>query len=635
MRRSVAVLAALVSLCGASACDTECADRDGDGLGEGCAAGDDCDDTNQARTDDCDRVPAPDCTSDFDATGCPCLEGLSGTCYDAPRATLGLGACTTGFHRCVGGHWSLCDGQVTPVFERCNQADDDCDGEIDEGVVSPCGGCTPGCVGDVWGRDGEPFSVDAGERIVVLDDGRVTLALEPTASDALWVANSGDATVSRIDTEGAVEAARYPSGGPEPSRVAVDYVGDAYVANRAFDGVGSLTKIASEDGRCVDRDRDGTIRTSRGPLDVLEDDECVVWTVPVGELGEVPRALAIDADRGLDGITGGAPWVGLDAGQRVLRLDPIDGSVRDEVVTPDFQPYGAAFDSQGVLWLVEREGHVARIDPRQRPVRAEILEIPFACNLGYAIAIDPSDRVVVTGFSCDAVYRLDPASGEWTSRATDPSPRGVAIAPTGEVWIAHTGALVSRLFGESLRLEQLFDLVRPGVTPRETIGIAVAHDGSAWSISERSGDTELGIATRIDASDGPIDDVVVGRAPHTQGDLTGGALRAAFVPDGFLRRVFDGCGETLATRWERVHLVADLVGASAVVLRTRHARRSAELAAAPFVELGTLPDDDSPFALDLPESGVVEVEATLVARDRASAPRLVSIGVEWECPGPD
>ncbi|HEY8427986.1 MAG TPA: MopE-related protein, partial [Sandaracinaceae bacterium] len=162
-------------------------DEDGDGYGEGCALGPDCDDsarnvspaaseTCNGIDDDCDGttdedVGAPSCRltegvcagatarcsaeggflecdatdygpdyeadetlcdgldNDCDGTtdeGCPCTDGATQVCGSD------VGACTQGTQTCVGDAWGPCEGAVGPMGESCNGVDDDCDGSVDE-----------------------------------------------------------------------------------------------------------------------------------------------------------------------------------------------------------------------------------------------------------------------------------------------------------------------------------------------------------------------------------------------------------------------------------------------------------------------------------------------------------------------
>ena len=124
----------------------------------------------------------------------------------------------------------------------------------------------------------------------------------------------------------------------------MDWNGDAWIANRAFDDTSSVVRIAGERARCVDRDASGAIETSTSPADVRAwgEDECVLASVPVGGPREVARAIAIDGDRGLDGASGGDAWVGLHDGQAFVEIDGLRGAVLQRVETPGFAPYSAA-----------------------------------------------------------------------------------------------------------------------------------------------------------------------------------------------------------------------------------------------------------------------------------------------------
>ena len=55
-------------------------------------------------------------------------------CYEGPNGTMAIGECRAGVRYCTnGGFDGPCDGQILPDEERCDDLDNDCDGEVDEG----------------------------------------------------------------------------------------------------------------------------------------------------------------------------------------------------------------------------------------------------------------------------------------------------------------------------------------------------------------------------------------------------------------------------------------------------------------------------------------------------------------------
>jgi hypothetical protein len=91
-----------------------------------------------------------DCDGDTDE-GCQCQNGQTMACG------TNTGACTTGTQTCSSGAWGPCVGGVGPTPEICNNVDDDCDGQTDEGLTQSCGtdqgACVAGtqtCSAGVW-----------------------------------------------------------------------------------------------------------------------------------------------------------------------------------------------------------------------------------------------------------------------------------------------------------------------------------------------------------------------------------------------------------------------------------------------------------------------------------------------------
>ncbi|MEO0326219.1 MAG: hypothetical protein AAF447_24935 [Myxococcota bacterium] len=641
-----------------------CVDLDGDGFFVGSGCGEepgDCDDANALRNRDCERFPPPDCAVAPTSTGCPCSGALGRSCFPAPATAMGFGACRSGFAACTpSGTFGICEGAILPQPEGCNERDDDCDGFVDEGSESPCGGCTPGCRGPVLGGNDAPFTLAGEPGLALTPDGDLTLRRELQITRTLWLANSAGGTLSRIDTDAAAEVGRYalaPAGAavpPEPSRVAVDYLGDAWVANRAFGGQSTLLRIASDSARCVDRDEDGMLTTSTGPVPLpYGDDECVTLHVPVGAPGEVARALAIDGNLGLEGAGPGDVWVGLHDGEAIEHRSGVDGSLLARVETPGFRPYAAVFDGPGTLWMISRDGQLLSLDRRARPLEPVIQEAPLPCFLFYGLDVDASGALLITGFDCDQVHRYEPLTGRWMSAATEvPSPRGAAVADGSRdpvlAWVAHTDGRASRLrrLTNPARwtTDASFELASARFRPLQVIGAAVDAAGRPWFVAETgvlAGDPLTGVATRLDPESGAVTaQVPVGLAPHSQGDMTGAKRAGGFDPEGVYRHVFtEGCGgaDDAETEWLRLHLQA-LPGAGGTVeVRLRQAGSVDALGDASFALLGAFPEPRGPYELaplDLTPGGVIEVELTLRTRFTDGAPRIRRVGLEVRCPGP-
>jgi streptogramin lyase len=507
-------------------------------------------------------------------------------------------------------------GPCELIAEVCNGEDDDCNGVVDDvGEVELCDGLDQDCDGTVdEGAACTAFEAPGAEGwqvgptssgVIVTDDGALTL--EPPRVDivqpALWIANSGEGTVSRLDPETGREVGRYPSATESsglfsldprnaPSRTALDQRLDAYVANRAFDGQASVSKIAGDLVRCVDRDMDGTVETSRDldgdgvisldPMlgEFFADDECVLWTVPIGDTNAVARALAIGL-AGPDGEAGDV-WVGLFNEQRAVVLSQLDGHEIASIPI-GISPYGAVSGADGRVWFTSGPGGysvIVGIDPET--YATDQVTLPGTRLRTYGISVDGLGRIVLA--ANDGAWRgaiaYDPRESMWTTSASLPSSgggttnllRGIA-ASADAVWIAGptpSGGVLFELAIDDLSLRTQHTL--SGVT--DVVGVGVAFDGRVWGIAR---DTSR--AYRLDRETGVIEDFPTGNQPYTYSDFTGFGLNGILGAIGLHRATIEGCDSAI---WTSLTLDADIPPETEVQVRVRSAASAAELTSAPW-----------------------------------------------------
>jgi hypothetical protein len=495
----------------------------------------------------------------------------------------------------------------------------------------------------------------------------------------LWVANSSEGTVSKVDVETGREVARYaaardtvalglppaPTVDPEnsydtsrlgnwPSRTAIDFRGNAYVANRAFGQQGSVTKFANALADCVDRNQSGTIETSTdanndGVIDLTspmeffgEADECILYTVLAGNNRALPRGIAVDGgDR--DNPDGNV-WVALFNRRTAIQLSGKTGALRRTVELVDgaatINPYGAAVDGVGNVWFPSlSDGYAMRVTPSTGTVRA--VQIP-TCGDSYGIVVDLGGRIWLGGYSCNAVHRIDPITLSVKSFPTggaNGSIRGVAVDLANNVWVAHTGARVSKLpytpASDSMGTPVVYNLEAAQAGTNHTIGVGVDRFGKVWGVN-RNDDSNTGTVTRIDpgiapGQPGAMQFFPVGVNPYTYSDFTGFGLLSVVRPSGFFRTIVQGCPTTPTTPWKTLSWTQDTPPGTSIQVKVRTGATVAELEAAPF---------EGPFTMsprDLPTTGIsasklLQLEFDLTTQDAAITPRLTGFNVDFDCP---
>ncbi len=250
----------------------------------------------------------------------------------------------------------------------------------------------------------------------------------------IWIANSSQSSVSKINTATMVEEGRYvtSAGFGDPSRTSVNLSGRAVaVANRT----GGVVKIWSRPEFC-DPGFNGEpgLQTSTGAADVLPwgEDDCVAWYAPFEYTSQRPIAWAggvVDPDTcetspEVVWTSGCAPGLNV----QVHRLDGGTGTVLDTVDVEGFPctvfgGYGGAVDGAGNFWITNTHGEqpqtLARIDAVS--LAADRWTPPIGA---YGMTVDRQGRPwLQTGFDGPATaLRFDPDTETWASAPTTIAP---------------------------------------------------------------------------------------------------------------------------------------------------------------------------------------------------------------------
>jgi hypothetical protein len=269
----------------------------------------------------------------------------------------------------------------------------------------------------------------------------------------LWVANAGEDTVSKIDTNTGKEVGRYRTwfssglhsefSGPAPSRTAVDADGNCYVANRHFDGrPASVVKILASGG--VDRNGNGVIDTSvdadnngiisGAELRAITDanansipeigevaDERIGWIVQVGPANGLGRSLSIDPQ--------GNIWVGLYNSRVYYKLNPANGAIIAGPinVTPN-TPYGSVVDASGILWGASLSSNLLKLDTNTNTFVGTFTHGGSNYGIGFG-----NSRVYLG--QQNPVVQFNPATNAFSNINLGFSALGVSVGSNGDILV--------------------------------------------------------------------------------------------------------------------------------------------------------------------------------------------------------
>ncbi|MBN1227324.1 MAG: putative Ig domain-containing protein, partial [Deltaproteobacteria bacterium] len=363
----------------------------------------------------------------------------------------------------------------------------------------------------------------------------------------IWIANSGESTVSKINTNTGRELGRYRTGPGAgtveyPSRIAVDLKGDVWVGNR---NSSTAVKIVLYP---FDKNGDGSVTTSADVNDngVIDPDEVLAWGEDEAVLFSIsvenePQALAVDAHNNV--------WIGGSAGNIIY----YDGQTGIKLKSIKIHPtinlmcYGALVDANGTLWIAHHTySRLTRIDNPHagtsvNPLGSHTINSYCATGSVYGINIDADGYIYSSGWSFNTIRKFDPLTNIWLYQNLIPSGnegRGVAIGLDGDIWVAQAGA--NQVTRHDALNGSLKATINVGSFPT---GVAVDNAGKIWCTNSESNNI-----MRIDPEINCVDFIQEAHpSPDNYSNMTGMAVRNVTTKTGTWTVVFDS--ELDATAW--------------------------------------------------------------------------------------
>lgn len=389
---------------------------------------------------------------------------------------------------------------------------------------------TAGSSGEEGGAEGDPPPVnfdlggipDAGENVGGCQpgDGGKGGKGAPDFS-YLWAANSGQGTISKIDTQTVTEVGRFqtrPDTAGSPSRTSVSLSGHVAVANRS----GGITKIYATEEDCQDTNGTPGIQTSTDNIALPWDqEECRAWYTPFDYNSQRPIAWApgtwnSSTCQWENEMLWTAGRYTATTTDHVILLDGDTGVVVDMVEIPglksdSFGLYGAAVDAEGNFWGTGWATGNQIVRVTLDGMEVTVWEGPSSTGTTshwYGMTADVDGNIWNCGsrparFNIETeTWTVGPDVGAYTGCMADGDEGGL-------LWMAR--------FGGVLGVDrETFDVVHTWNTP-DSYGISIDFFGNVWAVNGSG-------AHRVDPNTGTVTSYTGLTGAYTYSDMTGHAL---------------------------------------------------------------------------------------------------------------
>jgi hypothetical protein len=338
----------------------------------------------------------------------------------------------------------------------------------------------------------------------------------------IWISNSAQGTISKIDTQTVEEEGRYsakPFNG-DPSRTTVNLNGDVAVANRN----GGVAKFWANPAHCQDTNGMPGIQTSTGATDILGfgEDDCMAWYTEFTCGSQRPMAWTRGTwNEGVCGYVDAKLWTVCDS--QVHLLDGETGEIEETIPIPGSSVfvYGGAADANGTFWGLNTYGspsNILRVDGETH----ELTTHAGPASGGYGITVDPEGRPWLCGGGGVSRFNLDDST--WDSAGTTGGIGGCMTDGGDLIWHSNGSGTLLGYNIETLQVDEQVQL------PEYVHGISVDFYGHVWGVSFAGNN-----AYRADPASGDVVTYSGLFGAYTYSDMTGHNLSTAGgggVPQG-------------------------------------------------------------------------------------------------------
>lgn len=417
---------------------------------------------------------------------------------------------------------------------------------------------------------------------------QLQINLVGVGSKYIFVANHNEDTVSKFDTELNKEVARYRTyagtgnGGGNPSRIAIDVDGNAYVLNRepGHSGPPQLIKILVDSA--VDRNNNGTIETSTDlnndgiiqPNEILPftanndganpavfADERIAWARRLPEDTSFGRSVCIAPD--------GKIWAGVWNQARYYRIEPSNGNViplangLPYVQMTSWNPYGCTVDKNGILWSATISPVLGRVDTATGAVSQ------FNGPGGTYGISQGNGKIVQASLSGRTFHIFDPLTGLFAQpAAVNFTSYGIAVDGAGNILSSNSNGGVAKHTPAGALLWQ-----RPAQAGTSfPLGVMIDGKNDVWVMNISSNNM-----SKYKGTDGtPLGLFPIGAFPYVYTDGSGLTTKnTTNNKQGTWTVVYDS--SAAGTRWGKVNWTDSVPTGATVEVQTRAADSQAAL----------------------------------------------------------